>query len=472
MVITYKYRGNKIGVIGLGKTGISAIYSLLLGEAQVIAWDDNLNAVTALQSSNMDTSTQSIEKALITRAITDGTLIINPNPQEYVKLISALLVSPGVGIAPPKVHPIVEIAFQNNIPLVSDFDLLAETCFHANYIGITGTNGKSTTTALIGHIFQTLKKHAEVGGNIGTSVLSLQALGEEGFYILEASSFQIERLRAMSFNTAILLNITPDHLDRYKNFEEYAQTKADIFRNQTANDYAIICVDCPVSKQIYLKLKQSSKAQIIPISTQQKLTYGISFINGTMHVNLEQNASYQVGSLTYLPGDHNAQNITAAFAAALLNGLDPEKIIKATHSFKGLEHRMQLVIQKGDLKFVNDSKATNTDACAKALQTYDNIYWIAGGICKDNGIGDLSHLFHKIKHAYLVGRDADKFAAVLAEHNIPHTKAETLQNSMRLLKELNPASGVALLSPACASLDQWKNFEERGNAFCQMAMEF
>jgi len=463
MVIIDKYKGNKIGVIGLGRTGMSAIRSLLSGGATVIAWDDNQNAIATITSA-------ADQANLIIDSISNKILIINPEQNTY---IDQLLVSPGVGISPPKIHPIVQLAIENKTPIISDFDLLAEACPHAHYIGITGTNGKSTTTALIGHIFQSLKRKTEVGGNIGTSVLSLNHLQKDGFYVLEASSFQIERLKHMRFNTAILLNITPDHQDRYNSFEEYAAAKVGIFNYQTSADHAIICTDCPISEQIYLKLKQTSRAKIIPISTQQKLDHGISFLDGKIHVKLDGiNDSYMVDDLYYLPGDHNAQNVTASFAAAFLNGLNPEEIIKATLSFKGLEHRMQLVAQKGDLKFINDSKATNADAAAKALQTYDNIYWIAGGICKDHGIEPLSHLFHKIKHAYLVGRASDQFAEILAAHNIPHTKAETLENSIKLLKESSPSAGVVLLSPACASLDQWRNFEERGNAFCRMADEF
>lgn len=472
MIISTAYKNKKVGVLGLGKAGIFAAYSMILGGSKVFAWDDSIKMSNSIESHLKKDFLSDEQQTALLKAIDDGLLII----QDLLPIItdlSALFVTPGIGITPPKQHTICAEAIKNNTPIISDFDLLWKKCNKSHYIGITGTNGKSTTTALLGHIFKEIGKDTEVGGNIGTSVLDLKELNSDGFYILEASSFQIERLNDTIFNTAILLNITPDHLDRYNSFEDYMNAKASLFKNQTTSDYAIISIDCPNAAHVYNKLKGSSKSNIIPISCRSIIDQGISLIDGYIHINFnEKNEKIHFGHSSWIPGAHNEQNILAAFAAAFLNGLPPKEVVKAIHSFKGLEHRMKLAHQYKGLKFVNDSKATNVDACEKALQTYENIYWIAGGISKDSGIESLSGLFYKIKHAFLIGAAAVEFSYVLQKHNIPYTISHTLENAMRDIKLLAPKEGVVLLSPACASLDQWKNFEERGNAFSNISQNW
>lgn len=472
MIISASYKNKKVGVLGLGKAGIFAAYSMILGGSKVFAWDDSIKLGNSIESHFKKDFLSREQQITILKAIDDGLLIIE-DLLPIITDLSALFVTPGIGITPPKQHPICAEAIKTKTPLISDFDLLWKKCNKSHYIGITGTNGKSTTTALLGHIFKELDKNTEIGGNIGTSVLDLKELNSDGFYILEASSFQIERLNNIVFNTAILLNITPDHLDRYNSFEDYMNAKALLFQNQTSSDYAIISVDCTNAANIYNKLKANSKSTIVPISCHSIIDQGISLIDGYIHINLkEKNTKIHIGHSAWLPGAHNAQNILAAFAAAFLNGLDPKKVVEAIQSFKGLEHRMKLAHQYKKLKFVNDSKATNVDACEKALQTYDDIYWIAGGISKDSGIESLSGLFCKIKHAFLIGAAAVEFSYVLQKHNVPYTISHTLEKAMRDIKLLAPKEGVILLSPACASLDQWKNFEERGNAFSKISQNW
>lgn len=472
MIISTIYKNKKIGVLGLGKAGIFAAYSMILGGAKVLAWDDSIKLDEPIQNQLLKDFLSANQKDFLLNAIDNNSLVIQ-NLSLIVKDLSALFVTPGIGIMPPKQHPIASAALKNHIPLISDFDLLWNKCKNACYIGITGTNGKSTTTALLGHIFKEAGKETEVGGNIGTSVLDLKELNSDGFYILEASSFQLERLNETVFNTAILLNITPDHLDRYNSFEDYISAKACLFNRQSSSDYAIISIDCPNAAAIYNKLKIANISNIVPISCLSLLDDGISLIDGCIYIKFKgSNTKLDFGHSKWIPGAHNQQNILAAFTAAFLNGLDPKIVIKTIHTFKGLEHRMKLVHEYNGLKFVNDSKATNVDACEKALQTYDDIYWIAGGISKDSGIESLSGLFHKIKHAFLVGTAAKEFSYVLEKYNIPYTISHTLENAMSDIQSLQPTQGVVLLSPACASLDQWKNFEERGNAFSNISQRW
>lgn len=464
MIPINKFRYQEVIILGLGRSGLPALHSLICGKAKVIAIDDNLQNVNIGGLTGM----------LHQQAISERNLIINPAPNQInFKNISAIIVSPGVPLTYPKPHPIIEKAKEFNIPITSDIELLYETCSKSKYIAITGTNGKSTATALLGHILKYAKQVVQVGGNIGVGALQLEPLDNNGIYVLETSSFQLDLLNKVEFNIAVLLNLTPDHLDRHGDFASYKAAKLKIFKDQKPDDYAIISVDTAEMQEIFDELARYGKQKLIPISTNQITRNGISIINGTIYDNIIPGVSqeFEIQELKRLPGEHNAQNIAAAYAAAKISGVKEEIIIEAVKLFGGLEHRIELVLEKEELKFINDSKGTNTDATQHALKAFNNIYWIAGGISKDQGIECLSHLFTRLKHVYLIGAAAPKFAEVLKKYNIPYTCADTLKKSLELIKESNINSGVVLLSPACASLDQWKDYEQRGNSFKEMVKE-
>lgn len=467
MIVITEHRDQCVGILGIGKTGEACIKSLLMGESRVIAWEDSPAAIKALE--DILRSPQTLGQMLLSQASLDGRLEISHDMEKMLSKIKLLVVSPGVPVTYPEPHPLIAAAKKRGIPISSDIQLLKNISTPARYIAITGTNGKSTTSALLGHIYLYCKKIVQIGGNIGTPALLLEPLDNGGTYILELSSFQLETLENPSFNTAIMLNLTPDHTDRYESNDTYMKAKLNIFNGQRARDTAIISVDHPVMQGIMDKLQDR---KLIKISCNEILGEGVSVIDGVLYDNIDHtHLTFELGEIESLPGKHNAENIAAAYSAAKSEGLNPQSIIKAIKTFCGLPHRMQQVLTKGKLLFINDSKATNSDAAYKALSCYEDVILIAGGICKDNGIEDLVPLFNRLKHVYLVGRAQNKFAEVLARHNVPHTKSGNLEAAMKAVHNAGYTNGVVLLSPACSSLDQWKSFEERGEAFCKMVRE-
>lgn len=436
------------GVLGLGRSGNSTVEFLHKNNIRHIAWDDSC------ASSNH-------EKNIID--------ISDPIWQT----IDCLLISPGIPTTYPKPHPLVPLLKKKNIPIVCDIELLYRNNSNARFVGITGTNGKSTTTALIGHILKENNIRTCIGGNIGTGALSLPSLDKDGVYVIETSSYQLELLDQAHFNVAIMLNITPDHLERHNNMENYAAAKCNIFNHQGKHDCAIISVDNMLTKKIYEDLvRKNAIGNIVPFSTKHILENGISIINGFLTCNVIKKYEMQLPELPYLKGEHNAENIAASFIATLFLGLSPDKIIKAIESFSGLDHRLQLVGKLDDIEFYNDSKATNAESTEKALLSFpDNIYWIAGGQAKHGGIKSLAPLFSRIKHAFLIGEAEEEFATEL-DGKVPYTKCKMLSNAFdqatKLALKDKSGTKIILLSPACASWDQWKSFEERGAAFCEM----
>ena len=428
-------KGYKIGVFGLGKSGKATVAALQKAGALVIAYDDSV--------------------------ILDKDDYIVPIDQKIWTEIHFLILSPGISLA----HPIAKLAYSNNIKIIGDIELLYKARNQATFIGITGTNGKSTTTSLIGHIIKTINPTAEIGGNIGVPVLSLK---EVDCYILELSSFQLELIDSLRFNIAVILNITKDHLDRHLSMENYIQAKINIIKNKP--DYLIINIDNDITKKIAEEF--AGKMKIIPISTEIKLEEGISFLDD--NIIYHNNKPIEIGVLKYLPGKHNRENIAASFAAALAYNVPIDNIISALYTFKGLEHRAELVSTYKNLTFINDSKATNAEASKGALLAFDNIYWIVGGVPKEGGIDQLIPLFGKVKEAFLIGKSSKEFGEVCLKNNLAHQYCDNLKNafklaSMNALKTHEDA--VILLSPACASYDQWQNFEERGYAFKKLVSD-
>jgi UDP-N-acetylmuramoylalanine--D-glutamate ligase len=460
MVEVTNYRDLRVGVFGLGKTGISSIYSLSSGGSNVIAWDDDIQK----RNSWLGDSRPQFIALSMHKTLTD---ITDPNWRD----IAALVLSPGIPLNFPKPHRVVELAREHNKPIICDIELLYLTCCSAKYIGITGTNGKSTTTSLIGHILKQAEIKAEIGGNIGVAALDLPALSSDGCYVIELSSFQLDLLEKTKFNIAILLNITKDHIDHHGNMENYIAAKSNIFRNQNQNDTAIIGIDNAFSKAIYQQLVALNQTRhIIPISAKERLAGGVCVTDNVIYNDINgSNSQYICGELKHLKGQHNAENIAAAFAACFIQDIAADKIVAGIKSFPGLKHRQELVAELNGVSFINDSKGTNAEATEKALLSFDNIYWIVGGRAKDGGIEVLTPLFNKIKFAFLIGEASEQFAAIFAANNVPYSNCHQLATATDQAANMAFADNNhpnVLLSPACASWDQWDNFEQRGEAFC------
>lgn len=451
MAFISEFKGNNVAVFGLGRAGHGAVQLLLDNNTHVYAWDDN-----EVQCSNLKSE------------IKNPFLHVSP-PETYDwKSVKALVLSPGVPLTYPKPHMIVNLANGANVPIICDIELLYKSQENCEFIGITGTNGKSTTTALIGHIFGSSEKPVEVGGNIGISAAGLKKMSK-GTYVLEVSSYQLDLMHETHFDVSVLLNITPDHIDRHGSMEGYINAKKRIFQNQTHGNAVVIGIDEPNTKAIYEEMLKRKDIRLIPISHSTPCK-GIYFEGNVLINAIHEVKRYDLGDLPRLPGLHNRQNIAAGFAASIASGIPENKIIKAVKSFEGLKHRIQRVAEIEGVTFINDSKATNAEAAEKAILCYNNIYLILGGVAKEGGIESLLPLSSRIANNYLIGKATEEFASSL-EGKMPYTKADNLENAVRLAfedaKKSNKPNPVVLLSPACASFDQFKNFEERGDKFIE-----
>lgn len=446
-------KSKNIVVFGLGKAGISTVKALSKAGAFVTASDDSKDSMLALESQK------------ISNVKVENCNLINWN------IVDTLVLSPGVPFTHPKPHPVVEFAKKVGCPIICDIELLYLANKKANFIGITGTNGKSTTTALTGHILKNAGLKTEIGGNIGIPALDLENLQNDGNYVIEMSSYQLDLIAETKFKIAIWLNITPDHIDRHGDIEGYIKAKKRIFQNQGQGDVAVIGVDDIYSGNVYNELKKQGKiSNVIAVSVEKILQDGVSIVNGVLFDNLDKKIEIHLGELKKLQGKHNAQNIAMAYLACKYSGVDLESFLDGLKSFEGLPHRMQYIVEKNGVLYINDSKATNAEAASKALGTFKNIYWIAGGVSKAGGIEPLQEYFPKIKRAYLIGAAQDEFAITL-DGKVLYSKCGDLKTAFINAKNDAENSGennsVVLLSPACASFDQWPNFEVRGASFVQ-----
>lgn len=462
MIKAETFRGQTVAVFGLGRTGITAALSLVAGGATVLAWDDNRETRESAQQQGVPIS--NLKKA---------------NWSE----IDEFVLSPGVPHNLPKPHWSAKLAIAAEVPIICDIEILAREVAakpsraRPKIIAITGTNGKSTTTSLIGHILKSCGKDAQIGGNIGRGVLDLDRMHSGTFYVIELSSYQLERTQSLRANAAIFLNLSPDHLDRHGSLEEYGLAKQNVFANQTKDDAVIVGVDDAYGKALCTQLKAQNGRDVVPISARRAVGHGVSVLGGKLFCNMAKK-SIEVCDMrdaVALEGRHNWQNAAAAYAAVSSLGLDSKEIGAAILSFPGLAHRMETVGTLRNVRFVNDSKATNADAARQALASYDNIYWIAGGVAKEGGIEPLQDLFGNVKSTYLIGEAADDFASTLKSSNRPYQINKTLKMAMLCATKDALESGVknpiVLLSPACASFDQFKNFEIRGDAFRAQAQK-
>ncbi len=460
MITVAEYKGQKVGVFGLGKAGEAAVASLVAGGAEVYAWDDRMTDGGLRMTDKFPSS-----------------VICHPFSKWDWAGLKALVLSPGVPLTHPRPHAVVELAKKHNVPVVGEVELLARACPQAKLVGITGTNGKSTTTTLIGHILSEAGVDVQVGGNLGTPALALEPLGSDGVYVIEMSSYQLDLVRTVRFNVAVLLNITPDHIDRHGDMEGYIAAKKHIFERQATGDVAVIAVDDEYTKGILDSGFGDQGSKIVAVSSHNDLSDGVYVQDGILH-DTQHPESWNLNPIVALTGRHNWQNAAAAYAACRAVGVSPEKIYAAMKNFGGLRHRLQLVATINGVRFINDSKATNADATANALAPYKNIIWIAGGKPKEGGISSLAEYFPNIAHAFLIGEAAEEFAKTL-EGKVPYTQCGTLDVAVAKAAEMafsaltpilsqGERGKVVLLSPACASFDQFKSFEHRGDVFCDL----
>jgi UDP-N-acetylmuramoylalanine--D-glutamate ligase len=448
------FEGRTVAVFGLARTGLTAARALIAGGAQVALWDDKPASREA--------------------AVAEGLTLTDLSTADWSNF-AAVMLSPGVPLTHPTPHWTVERARAAGVEILGDVELFARTANAASdhkrpkIVAITGTNGKSTTTALIGHICSQAGRDTRIGGNIGYGVLGLEPMHGGAVYVLELSSYQLDLTHSLKPDVSVILNISPDHLERHGGMDGYVAAKRRILANQGKGDTAVIGVDDAWGQQICTEITAANRRTIVPISASKAMGRGVYVLDGLLY-DASGERAVQVADLKRarsLPGRHNGQNAAAAFAAARGLGIPTDQIARGLLSFPGLAHRMETVAMIGKVRFVNDSKATNADAARQALASYPKVYWIAGGQPKAGGIESLTDLFPRIAKAYLVGDAQDEFSDVLAG------KAQTercgvIETAVAKAYADAAASGqeaIVLLSPACASFDQFADFEARGEAF-------
>ncbi len=448
------FEGRTVAVFGLARSGLAAAKALIAGGARLACWDENEATRAVASAEGLD---------LVDLAQADWSTF------------AALVLSPGVPLTHPAPHWTVLRAQAAGIEIMGDIELFARAVAMApehkrpRIVAITGTNGKSTTTALVGHVLRAAGRDARVGGNIGVGVLDLPDMHGGAIYVLELSSYQLDLTSTLKPDVAILLNVSPDHLERHGGMEGYLAAKRRVLLNQGKGDTAVIGVDDAYGQQICTEITAANKRTIWPISARKSIGRGVYVLQGRLYDAVDGRVS-EVIDLTpirSLPGRHNWQNAAAAYAAARALGVSTADAAEGLQSFPGLAHRMETIGAIGNVRFVNDSKATNADAARQAMSSYPKFYWIAGGRPKEGGITGLEDLFSGIVRAYLIGEAEVEFAKTL-EGQAPYARAGTLAAAVRAAfadARKEEGEAIVLFSPACASFDQYADFEERGEAF-------
>lgn len=450
------FKGRDVALFGLGGSGLSTAKALMAGGAHVHAWDDG--------------------EAGRLKAVANGVPLDDLSQANWSRF-SALILSPGVPLTHPEPHWTVTLAKAAGVEIIGDIELFCrERAAHAGgapFIAITGTNGKSTTTALIAHILREAGRDVQLGGNIGVPILDLEPPSDERIHVIECSSFQIDLTPSLEPTIGILINLTPDHIDRHGTMENYAAVKE---RLVAGAEVALIGVDDSYTHAIGARLAAEPREgqRIAPVSAARALEWGFYVENGDIYFREREHPPEEAELLASLKnaralrGAHNAQNAAFAAAAAWECGLEDEEIAAGIASYPGLPHRMEEVGRIERALFVNDSKATNADAAEKALASFTDIYWIIGGKAKEGGIETLRPYFPRIRKAYLIGAASDDFARTL-EGALPYERCETLDVATTKAAfdalDSDAQEPIVLLSPACASYDQFANFEARGDAF-------
>ncbi|MDI9348538.1 MAG: UDP-N-acetylmuramoyl-L-alanine--D-glutamate ligase [Candidatus Symbiobacter sp.] len=453
--------GKKFAIVGLGKSGLATVRFVRARGGICLAWDDDANTRTKMAAALPD-------------------LPLTPPDRWDWRGIAALVLSPGIPHSYPAPHQAVTLAQQQGVKIIGDIALLVAAAPQAKYIGITGTNGKSTTTALIGFALRQKygEKNVAVGGNLGIAALDLPILARGGIYVLELSSYQLELNRTLPLTAAVLLNISPDHLDRHGGLDGYIAAKTMIFEGLSANSLAVIAIDDDHSLHIFARHPSAAASPAShPAATYQAVSCRherlAHFYVRSGWIYSDAQALCDLSQAKNLPGIHNAQNAVAAFAVLRQLGMSDREIAAAFMAFPGLAHRQENVGNLGAISFINDSKATNADAAYYALVTYQNIYWLAGGRGKEGGINGLDDdALKNVTKAFLFGESADEFAASLTARAVAYESCGTMQQALAAAfaaaqKAGQKAGGAAniLLSPAAASFDQFANFEDRGDQF-------
>ncbi len=447
MIPVPAFRGRRVAILGLARSGLSAARALAAGGAEPIGWDD--------------------DPAARDRAAAAGLSL--HDPAQGWGDAAILVASPGIPLHAPRVHPAVVAARQRGLDVIGDLELFARALPGARVVGITGTNGKSTTTALVGHVLKASGLKVAVGGNIGTPALDLEPLPAGGVYVLELSSYGLDLARSLGCAVAVLLNVTPDHLDRHGTMADYVAAKRRMFTMQPGGAVAVVGVDDEAGRETALRLAAEGRLRVVPIAVGRPVERGVYALDGRIHDATGGDAVAVVDLAGHgaLIGGHNWQNAAAAVAVARALGLSHAAIAAAVASFPGLPHRLETVATVGDVRFVNDSKATNADAAARALACFERVYWIAGGRPKAGGLAGTEPFWPRVRRAYLIGEAAAAFEAALAGRvattrsaNLDQAVAEAAAEARR-----DGRAAVVLLSPACASFDQFRDFEARGEAF-------
>ncbi len=455
MIPVTVFAGQRVAIFGLGQSGLLSARALLEGDADVVAFDDDNKKVAQAQAAGIKTQ--------------------NLRELDWSK-IAALVLTPGVPLTHPEPHWAAALANKAGVEIIGDIELfcLERTLSGAAcpLVAITGTNGKSTTTALTAHLLRSAGRDAQMGGNIGVPVLALEPFVPGRVYVLEVSSYQIDLAPSLKATVGILLNISEDHLDRHGSMENYAALKTLLVASVEQGGSAVIGVDDRYTRAAADRIERAGR-KVIRVSVEAPLRDGY-YAEGSRIVRVVAGKAHpaaQLAGIDSLRGAHNAQNAACAVAACVALGLDLPTIQKGLVSFPGLTHRMQQIGRKGKVLFVNDSKATNADSAAKALASFDNIFWIAGGKPKTGGITGLAEFFPRIRKVYLIGEAAADFARTL-DGKVPCEISKVMSAAVDAAARDAAASGVkepvVLLSPACASFDQYPNFEVRGKAFTDL----
>jgi len=446
MIPIRSFAHQDMAVFGLARSGLATVRALKEGGARVHAWDDREDSRVKAEGA--------------------GARVSDFRDWPWERL-NALVLSPGIPLTHPMPHAVVVQAREAGVPVIGDMELFArEMGARAPVIAVTGTNGKSTTTALIGHLLEACGFQAEIGGNIGKPVLDLDPPMPRTIYVLEVSSYQIDLAPNLRPSMGVLTNITPDHIDRHGSLEAYAAVKTRLIEQ---SENSAIGIDDLPSAALFTRLSAAGKSAA-PVSIGKVLGRGVFVLDGVLY-DSQGGRSDRIGDLTqaaHLPGAHNWQNAALAYAATKPWAKDVRSVADALMDFPGLSHRIEDVGRIGRVRFVNDSKATNADAAERALVCFDDVYWIAGGRSKEGGIESLVRHFPRIAKAYLIGEAAPAFASTL-EGKLAYEMSGTLEAAVaQALIDASRSEArapVVLLSPACASFDQFKDFEQRGEVF-------
>jgi UDP-N-acetylmuramoylalanine--D-glutamate ligase len=464
MIPVRGYSDHKVAVLGLGRSGLSAARALEAGGAIALCWDDSAEARAGAEAEGLSLHDLTRSKAW------EG--------------VVSLIVSPGIPHLYPSPHPIIRAAWENGVAVDNDIGLFFRSYATQDWdnfevmprvVAVTGSNGKSTTSALIHHILTDQGRPAELAGNIGRGVLDIEPGVDGGVVVLELSSYQIELARSLAPDIGVFLNLSPDHLDRHGGIGGYFAAKRRLF-TEGGPDRAIIGVDEDEGWFLANQLRESAEdgAPVTRISVTRKLLgddWTVTVRKGflTERRRGRQTASIDLRAISGLPGRHNHQNACAAYAVCRTLGLAPRLIEKSFEAFPGLPHRSQVLAVREGVTFVNDSKATNVESAAQALQAFKRIRWIAGGLGKDGGITGLSGHLGSVAKAYLIGHSAEDFALQLGD--TPYEICQTLDVAVAKAAAEAETGDTVLLAPAAASFDQYPNFERRGEAFARLVHE-